>query len=520
MIDFPSIFNVWLLLKIVGGLIGLTIAYKISSLIISVYQRKRRFLKQGILLVPWIGFNFYKEQQSLLEKYGDAMQPIKDAAKKHPDAKAFLVQRGPLVLLTLSGPEHIKEYNNRIITDYDRLQLQKFADPLLKNGITTLTGEEWKLHRKILSESFHFDVLERSIKDNHITAVEFFENLSKQEMEEFLPRDQMKKVFSAITGQTFFGENVDKRMIEGKSSLTYLIEIFETVIQGTKNPLFFVPMPDVIKRTLVRPYGKFVANSIKFKKLMLQIIQETRRRIESGSHQKGSNIIEGLLEAQKQYKDRTNTLDDESICGEFITLLFAGTDITSVLLAMTLYYLALYPDLVTELVEEIHRVIPDGKVTSISQLNSLELMHSVLKEVLRLHPGGGFTVKEAIRDHKLLDIEIKKGDYVGVAIQANNVNPKYWEDPEKFNPRRFMKGVISPHMEPFSFLTFSTGMRNCIGQHFAMIQAKLVLLTFLTTFDFKLVPSNYKMQLGFKVMYEPMEPVKLHLTRKVQTAKA
>ena len=254
-----------------------------------------------------------------------------------------------------------------------------------------------------------------------------------------------------------------------------------------------------MKKKLIRPYGRFIDHSKKFKGLLQQIIQETRERIEADPHHKGRNIIEGLLEAQKQYKDRTNTL--------------AGTDITSVLLTITLYYLSLYPDLVKELVDEIRCVIPDGKVSSISQLNSLELMHSTLKEVLRLHPGGGLTAREAIRDTRIIDLEIKKGDYVGVAIQANNVNPKYWEDPEKFNPRRFMKGVISPHMEPFAFLTFSTGMRNCIGQHFAMIQAKLVLATFLTMFDFKLVP-NYKMKLGFKVLYEPMDPLKLILTRR------
>ena len=242
MIDMLSMGHIWLLLKTLAGLFVFLILFKISKFVISVYSRKRRYLKQGIPLVRFLGYRVAKEMEKLLDQHGDVMYPIKEAAKKNPAAKAFLVQQGPLFLLALTDPEYIKEFNNRIITDYDRLHIQKFIDPLMKNGITTLTGEDWKLHRKILSDSFHFDLLERSIADNHKATVEFFQNLSPQEIEGFVPRDQLKKVFSAITGRTFFGENVNERMIDGKSSLTYLFEILEEVVRASKNPFFLLPL--------------------------------------------------------------------------------------------------------------------------------------------------------------------------------------------------------------------------------------------------------------------------------------
>lgn len=509
----PFSFSIWTFLKILAGFFLLMILYKAIKFGISLSMLKKRYLQQGIRLVKFFGLNFLKDMSRLLDQHGDVMYPIKEAIKKHPDSKALLVQMGPMIAVSLTGPEYIKEFNNRIISDYDRMSIQKIMDPLMKNGILTLTGEDWKLHRKVLSDSFRFDLFERNIIDNHLATVEFFENLSPQEMENFVPREQLKLIFSAINGQTFFGDNVGKHMIDGKSCLSYLIGIFDDAVKSGKNPLMFLPMPEFLKKKLVPPYGRYIDHSKKLKRLLHQIIQETRERIEANPNLKGKNIIEGLLEAQKQFKDRTKTFDDESIGGEFITLLFAGVDVTSVLLSNTLYYLSLYPDLVAELVEEIQHAIPERKLTSISQLNSLELMHSTLKEVLRLHPPAVIVSKEAIRDTQVLDIKIKKGDYVGVAIQANHANPKYWEEPEKFNPRRFMKGASAQNMEPFAFLAFSTGMRNCIGQHFAMIQAKLVLATFLTTFDFKLAP-GYKMKLGFKVLYEPMDSVKLILNRK------
>ena len=504
--------NLWLILKIPITLIVLVILFVVYRFGISVWLQKKRMVVPGVTYVRLMGMNLVKEMKMLLDKHGDAMFPVKDAIKKNPDSKAFVIQVGPFLCLILTDSEYIKEFNNKIIVDYDRLQAQLVFDVLVKNGIVALTGEEWKLHRKILSDSFRFDLFEKNIFENYTATVEFFQNLSPQEMEGFLPRDQLKRVFSAITGQNFFGENVDKRMLEGKSALVYLFELFEEIGKVRINPIMMLPLPEAVKRKIVPSYRRFIVRARKFKDLMLKIIQETRERIESNPNLKGRNIIEGLLEAQKQHKNHS-TLDDESIAGEFITLLFAGTDTTSCLLTFTLYHLAIDPDLVKELLDEIHHAIPGGKVTSINQLNNLELMHSTLKEVLRLYPPVGFTAKEAIRDTRILDLKVKKGDSVGIAIQANNYNPKYWEDPEKFNPKRFMKGIISPHMEPFAFLSFSAGMRNCIGQHFAMIQAKLVLTVFLMTFDFKLVP-DYKMKVGFKVLYEPMDPLKLILTKK------
>ena len=101
-------------------------------------------------------------------------------------------------------------------------------------------------------------------------------------------------------------------------------------------------------------------------------------------------------------------------------MLFAGTDITSIALTFSFYYLSLYPDLLKELRDEIQRAIPNGKITTISQLNSLESMHSTLKEVLRLHPPVPFIVKEAVRDTQILDLRLKKGDIAGISILAHN----------------------------------------------------------------------------------------------------
>lgn len=123
-------------------------------------------------------------------------------------------------------------------------------------------------------------------------------------MEGFEPRNQLKKVFSTITAQNFFGENVDKRMIDGKSALTYLFELFEETQKVSRHPLIWLPVSDSMKRKIIGPYRRFVEGSRRLKALLQEIIEEERKNLETNPDLKGRNMIEGLIEAQTLHKDR------------------------------------------------------------------------------------------------------------------------------------------------------------------------------------------------------------------------
>ena len=339
-------FNLWLFIKVPALSFLLMILFFIYKFGFLTYLQKKRYAAQGIPLVPFMGMNFVKDMNNLVEKHGDAMFPLREAIKKHKDAKAMLLQLGPIVALSILSPEHIKDYNTKITTDFDRMEPQKIFDLLMKNGILGLTGEDWKLHRKILSEAFRFDLFEKNIVDNQEATLEYFQSLSTEEMQHFYPRDGLKRVFSAITGQNFFGENMDKRLIDGRSALAYLFELFDEMSKINQNPLVLMGGPGIVSKGLLGSHRRFLDRAQKFKDLLFTIINDKREQLEANPSLKGRNIIEGLIEAQKQYPDRKNILDDESIGGEFMTLLFAGTDTTSALLTITLYYLTLYPDFV------------------------------------------------------------------------------------------------------------------------------------------------------------------------------
>lgn len=116
----------------------------------------------------------------------------------------------------------------------------------------------------------------------------------------------------------------------------------------------------------------------------------------------------------------------------------------------------------------------------------------VLNESLRLYPPAIAVFREASNEMKLGNILIPRGTTLFLPILALHVNPDYWgNDAHVFNPLRFVDGVLKACKHPMAFLPFSTGPRNCVGQNFALMEAKIVLSMILQRFRFRLSP-GYK----------------------------
>ena len=152
------------------------------------------------------------------------------------------------------------------------------------------------------------------------------------------------------------------------------------------------------------------------------------------------------------------------------TFLAAGLDTTATTITMTLFYLAKYPDLQDRAARECAKL-------DLEQLASLEglqaeipFTHACIKEAMRLAPPGYLLTRMPLTDLQLGPYKIPKGVKVGFNIYALHYNPKYFPDPKRFRPDRFMAG--DPEMDrrpPNTFLPFGLGARNCIGQRFAVL---------------------------------------------------
>lgn len=117
-------------------------------------------------------------------------------------------------------------------------------------------------------------------------------------------------------------------------------------------------------------------------------------------------------------------------------------------------------------------------------------MTMVLNESLRLYPNVPFMIRISNKEIKLNDFLLPKGATLNIPILAVHHNEKLWGSyANVFKPERFAKGASRAGIHPNAFFPFSLGPRSCVGQNFAMLEAKIVLAMILQRWSFRLFPA-------------------------------
>ncbi|MQL93193.1 hypothetical protein Taro_025829, partial [Colocasia esculenta] len=202
----------------------------------------------------------------------------------------------------------------------------------------------------------------------------------------------------------------------------------------------------------------------------------------------GSEDLLGLL-LQASRDGHEETISVEDIMEECKLFYFAGQETTSVLLTWTMVVLSMHQDWQQKAREEVLQVC--GRTPpDIQNMNHLRVVNMVLNEVLRLYPPVVFLYRHAHQRVKLGGISIPPGvDLVMPTIFIHH-DPEVWgEDADEFNPGRFSQGISKAGKEQNAFFPFGWGPRICLGQNFAMIEAKMALSLILQRFSFELSPS-------------------------------
>ncbi|XP_014487543.1 PREDICTED: cytochrome P450 4C1-like, partial [Dinoponera quadriceps] len=129
----------------------------------------------------------------------------------------------------------------------------------------------------------------------------------------------------------------------------------------------------------------------------------------------------------------------------------------------------------------------DGKLT-MKALQSMPYLEMCLKESMRMYPSVHFISRECSEDVKLHPYLVPKGTTVHLLIYDLHHDAKIWPEPEVFNPERFLPENIK-NRHPYSYLPFSAGPRNCIGQRFALLELKALVAPLV--YMFYLEPIDY-----------------------------
>jgi cytochrome P450 len=194
-----------------------------------------------------------------------------------------------------------------------------------------------------------------------------------------------------------------------------------------------------------------------------------------------SDLLSLLLTAG-QNEDEGTQLSDDQVIDNMITFLAAGHETSARSLAWTFYLLSQSPDWMGRVQTELAALDLDH-VSPAEWQAHLPVLTAVLKESMRLYPAAGVISREAKRDDTLCGEAVSKGTLVSVAPWVLHRHAKLWENPDAFDPGRFM-GNAAKGIPRFAYLPFGAGPRVCIGASFAMQEMIIILAVYLKRFTF------------------------------------
>uniref|UniRef100_A0A0E0LNS8 Cytochrome P450 n=1 Tax=Oryza punctata TaxID=4537 RepID=A0A0E0LNS8_ORYPU len=354
---------------------------------------------------------------------------------------------------------------------------------LLGKGLVLIDGDEWKRHRKVVHPAFDMDKLKlMTVKMSDCAQSMISEWESELGTRSNAMEIELSRWFDELTADvishTAFGSSYreGKQVFLAQKELRCLaLSTFYTIrIPGFN----YIPTKKNLKTWSLDE---------KVRIMLMDIIKSRQANKDTMGY--GNDLLGLMLEAcASEHNENQPRLSMDEIIAECKTFFFAGHETTSHLLTWTMFLLSTHPEWQEKLREEVMMECGDEVPTG-DMLSKLKLVNIFLLETLRLYSPISVIMRRADADLKLGNIKVPEGTILRIPIATIHRDKEVWgEDADKFRPERFKNGVSKAAKHPNALLSFSSGPRSCIGQNFAMLEAKVVIALILQRFSFTLSP--------------------------------
>ncbi|MCC6644337.1 MAG: cytochrome P450 [Polyangiaceae bacterium] len=336
-------------------------------------------------------------------------------------------------------------------------------------GLLTSDGDLWKRQRKLMSSAFvpkriqgYADAMVRvtsaglgAWRDGEVVTL----------------HQEMSRVTMEVAADVLFGAGVSRRDTE---TVRDAMEIINE---------FFANSPEAIARVpewFPTPRNRRMTRAVRqIDELIFRIIAERRR----GPAR--DDFLGVLLSAQD---DDGATMSDRQLRDEAVTLFLAGHETTALLLAHTLFLLSKHPDVERRLHAEIAGVL-GGRAPVAADVKALPYLERVLKESMRLYPPAWTTGREANEDVVIGGTRVPRGAQILLSQWVVHRDPRWFPNPEGFDPDRW-SDERAAGLPKFAYFPFGGGPRVCIGNHFAMMEATMMLSLIVRDWRVELLPGQ------------------------------
>ncbi|KAL5998232.1 hypothetical protein ACLOJK_009170 [Asimina triloba] len=264
-----------------------------------------------------------------------------------------------------------------------------------------------------------------------------------------------------------------------------MLEEYQVLLGGFSVGDFFPSMEWIhsvtgMKQRLIHTFKRFDC-------FFDEIIEEHRYPNRASNEHK--DLVDVLLDIQKNGSlEMPLTMDN--IKAVILDMFAAGTDTTFIALDWGMTELVTHPAALKKAQDEIRSVVGDRKTVSENDLAQLSYVKAVIKEIFRLHPPAPVLVpRESMEEVKIAGYRIPAGTRFFVNAWAIGRDPESWgENPEAFNPDRFIGSPIDFRGRDFELIPFGAGRRGCPAITFAAASIELALAQLLHSFEWELPP--------------------------------
>nr|XP_022911487.1 cytochrome P450 4c3-like [Onthophagus taurus] len=390
----------------------------------------------------------------------------------------------------------------------------------LGTGLLTSTGSKWKKHRKILTPAFHFKILEDFIPSFNTASDVLVDALIKEVGE------QSTNIFPYITlcmldsiCESAMGTAVNAQTDTDSFYVHSVKHMLRIIVERTLSPMgqfnctYQLTNNYRVERKAVNILHNYTYSVIKRKKEELKKLNQNGNTQNYDVDEIGMKRRKAFLDLLLEYSMvEGNTLSDEDIREEVDTFMFEGHDTTAAAVSFCLYLLSKNRDCQDKAFAEIKEIFADDKDRKPSQkdLQDMKYLDLVLKESLRLFPSVPMYARELTEDLKYDDLTVPKGTTVLLLAYVMHLDPDYFPNPKQFNPDRFLNNT---EINTFSYIPFSAGPRNCIGQKFAMLSMKSTISKVLKHYD--LYPVDHELELSSESVLTSRNGVKVQIRKRI-----
>ena len=374
-------------------------------------------------------------------------------------------------VFVLAAPAHVRHVLQENHLNYRRTPFHDQLKAVLGEGLLTSEDGLWRRQRRLLQPTFRAERIRRFVETMGAAAAELADRWKAAGTDRVLDVSrEMSDLALDVVVRCMFGQ--ERR--GGNAAISAAVHEAQEWIAvrfWSLAPCWTERLPTPANRRFRRALAALDA-------ALTHIVAE---RLAAG--QAGTDLLGMLLAAQQDGAG----LDERQVRDEAMTMLLAGYETSAATLTWVWHLLACHAQVADAVCEEVVRVVGRRSPPDAGSLGRLDLTRAVIEEAMRLYPPAAWFGRLAAGPDRVAGYDVPAGAIMVLSPWLVQRDPRFWPDPERFDPARFAPGT---RVTPYSYFPFGGGPRTCIGNHFAMTEVLVALAVLMPQFRLRHVGSG------------------------------